>query len=156
MQRQLRLGSTGLLPPWTAGLRLRRFIKCYKYFVFLYGPSIQVIKLLGEEGCELTMVWLGGNSLAELDHWVWPDGQKVSEDSAMWGRGEPGRGECMLLAESEWKTADCLDDTSVKAFLAHHRPAEVPTDPPLTEPSKRQTTDVPIETTDPGTPQTPS
>ena len=115
-----------------------------------------MIKLLGEEGCELTMVWLGGNSLAELDHWVWPDGQKVSEDSAMWGRGEPGRGECMLLAESEWKTADCLDDTSVKAFLAHHRPAEVPTDPPLTEPSKRQTTVVPIETTNEGLPQTPS
>ena len=105
-----------------------------------------------ERGCSLAKVWLGGNSLAEADQWVWPDGQQVSDDSAMWGRGEPapGGGECMVLAESEWQAVDCLDDTSVKAFLAHHKTVEVPTQPTSTK--LPITTEVP--TTDPGPPIT--
>jgi len=119
----------------------------------------QVIRLLRERGCNLAgKVWLGGNSLAEADQWVWPDGKQVSDDTAMWGRGEPapGGGECMVLAEREWQAVDCLDDTSVKTFLAHHRTAEPPTQPPSTKPPKRTTTELPRETTDPGRPQTPS
>jgi len=112
----------------------------------------QVIRLLRERGCSLAKVWLGGNSLAEADQWVWPDGQQVSDDSAMWGRGEPapGGGECMMLAENEWQAVDCLDDTSVKAFLAHHKTVEVPTQPTSTK--LPITTEVP--TTDPGPPIT--
>ena len=119
-----------------------------------------------ERGCSLARVWLGGNSLAEEDQWVWPDGQQVSEDSAMWGRGEParGRGECMMLAESEWKAADCLDDKSVKAFLAHHKPADSPEPQPTPTPpiptaallSPKPTTRTTRETTPSFLPQTPS
>ena len=123
-------------------------------------PLFQVFRLLRERGCSLARVWLGGNSLAEPDLWVWPDGRQVSENSAMWGRGEPdpGRGECMVLAENEWEAADCLDDTTVMAFLAHHKPADQ-TEPPTrtpSEPTERTTKVVTRETTDPGVPQTPS
>jgi len=130
------------------------------------SEALEVFRLLRERGCKLARVWLGGNSLAEADQWVWPDGQQVSEESGgMWGRGEPapGRGECMMLAETEWEAADCLDDKSVEAFLAHHKPADStkphtrPTPKP-TKPlsTKRTTIVVPTETTHPGEMQTPS
>ena len=165
MRRQSPMVSTGLFPHWKAGTRLWRFTADSLCSV-LYCSPFQVFRLLRERGCKLARVWLGGNSLAEADQWVWPDGQQVSEESGgMWGRGEPapGRGECMMLAETEWEAADCLDDKSVEAFLAHHKPADStkphtrPTPKP-TKPlsTKRTTIVVPTETTHPGEMQTPS
>ena len=154
--------STGLLQHWTAGRRLKRF-PANRLRIRKKRPLFQVIRQLRERGCSLARVWLGGNSLAEADQWVWPDGQRVSEDSAMWGLGEPapGGGECMMLVEREWEAADCLDDTSVKAFLAHHSTAELPesTKPPMRptpKPTQPPSNKPPKITTDPGLPQTPS
>ena len=165
MPGQLPMVSTGLWPLWTAGLRLRRFPANRRIMVSMFCSLFQVVRLLRERGCNLGRVWLGGNSLAEADQWVWPDGQQVSQNSAMWGRGEPspGRGECMMLVESQWEAADCLDDKSVEAFLAHHKPADStkPHTRPTTKPTqplstRRTTIVVPRETTHPGKPQTPS
>ena len=89
--------------------------------LFLPSSTFQVTRLLTNAGCDLSKVWLGGNSLAEEDHWVWPDGSKVS-DATMWGPGQPGRGECMVLVDSKWQAAECLDSRSVKSFLASHQP----------------------------------
>ena len=89
--------------------------------LFLPLSPFQVTRLLTNAGCDLSKVWLGGNSLAEEDHWVWPDGSKVS-DATMWGPGQPGRGECMVLVDSKWQAAECLDSRSVKSFLASHQP----------------------------------
>ena len=128
--------------------------------LFLPSSTFQVTRLLTNAGCDLSKVWLGGNSLAEEDHWVWPDGSKVS-DATMWGPGQPGRGECMVLVDSKWQAAKCLDSRSVKSFLASHqlpkptRPT-TPPPPPPTPTSKRTTAGDLEETTNPGLPQTPS
>ena len=76
----------------------------------------QLLQLLGEDSCGLGQgVWLGGNSLAMEDSWVWVDGREV--EGPLWGAGQPGQGDCMLLARGRWGARECLQ--GARGFLAH-------------------------------------